>query len=42
VIDIHRVKRRAEWEELQKLDRLQRSIRVVRARLGMVARDGLV
>jgi hypothetical protein len=26
---------RAEWDQIQKLDRLQRSVRLVRARLGM-------
>jgi hypothetical protein len=33
--DDHRIQHRAEWDEIRRLERLQRSIRVVRARLGL-------
>ena len=38
--DTHRIAWRTEWEELAKLERLQRSIRVVRARLGLAVASG--
>ena len=33
--DTHRIQQRAEWDQLRRLERLQRTIRVVQARLGL-------
>jgi hypothetical protein len=37
ILDAHRIEHRAELAEFRKLERLQRKLRVVRARLGLRA-----
>jgi hypothetical protein len=33
--DIHRLEAAAEWEQVRKMERLERSLRIVRARPGL-------
>jgi len=41
VADAQKIARRAEWEQISRLDRLERAVELVRARLGlMAARSG--
>lgn len=35
-IDARGIAQRAEWEQIRRLENLQRAVRVVRARLGLV------
>lgn len=40
IIDVRTLELRAEWEQLRRLEKLQRAVRVVRARLGMQVAAG--
>ena len=35
IVDSRRIQHLAEWDEIRKFERLQRTLRVVRARLGL-------
>ena len=35
----HEIAQRSEWEQVRRLERLQRAVRVVRARLGILATE---
>ena len=35
ILDEHGIAQRSEWEQLRRLERLQKAVRVARARLGM-------